>query len=496
MKSNSIKSCLTFFIAFLAIPIIAISNPYCGDMICSDDENVINCMDCIYKISNDALIYGRITDASGKPLENQTIIAQWSDASGKTHSAKTKTFSESEALGMHDPSLKGFYIFTDKDISAGQGAKIGIKSEPYYLEEFVSLNSPIQTVNFIVAGKVFRPNENPASKFMKKLKNIGIWLANPYLLLISFLLILFFLAFYFNKKKAGTNKNAELNLFLTTKLRSIMTEKVITVNGHEPVNAVVGMMIGKRVNSVIAVHDGKPIGIVTEFDFLKKVYSRDYSSLLVRDVMTPRLMMMESSSSVAAGIKFILDNKIRKLPLVKGGRMVGIVTMTDILKFLNDYFQIYEWQYGALPLIDDVFNRHVTRIEKTAKIPEVIKLMIEKNSSFAVVFDGNISTGNALETSSLGIITTKDLLYNFYKNPESLKRLRVMHVMKQPLEVVYLGISIFEANKHMLYENFRRMPVVMNNSVVGVLKQNDVLRGVYNFIREKSKMEKHSRVKY
>lgn len=85
----------------------------------------------------------------------------------------------------------------------------------------------------------------------------------------------------------------------------------------------------------LVVIDGiRPVGIVTERDVLRKVVeaSVDPSLMKVRDIMSTPLKVVSEDFSVERAAQVMLRYRIKKLPVVRDGNLLGIVTQTDLVK--------------------------------------------------------------------------------------------------------------------------------------------------------------------
>jgi len=76
------------------------------------------------------------------------------------------------------------------------------------------------------------------------------------------------------------------------------------------------------------------IGILTERDIVQKVVAMglDPVKTLVRDVMTRNVVTLDKAASLKEAAKLMDSNRIKKLPVTDNGRLIGILTMTDLLK--------------------------------------------------------------------------------------------------------------------------------------------------------------------
>jgi CBS domain-containing protein len=119
------------------------------------------------------------------------------------------------------------------------------------------------------------------------------------------------------------------------KVEDIMVEDVVTVEADEAVTKAVELMNKHEIGCLIVTKHRKPIGIVTERDLLKRVLakSRKPEKLKVWQIMSAPLVFGELNMDVEDTIRFMLRMKIKKLPIVRSGKLLGLVTLTDLVRF-------------------------------------------------------------------------------------------------------------------------------------------------------------------
>ena len=116
-------------------------------------------------------------------------------------------------------------------------------------------------------------------------------------------------------------------------------------------------------------------------------------------------------------------------------------------------------------------SNKVAQVKFDAKLLEVCNYLAKEAVDYALVLSNNG-----------GIVTTKDIIDEFYKNLYNLDKLKVDYVVKSPIVFITPGYNIIEANRIMSEKNFRRLPVVLNKKFVGVLSQTELLNSVYSFL--------------
>ena len=94
------------------------------------------------------------------------------------------------------------------------------------------------------------------------------------------------------------------------------------------------MMADKRVGALLVMEGEKIAGILTERDYARKIALMGRSSLntLVRDVMTQNVMYVEPTQTSEECMALMTDNRLRHLPVVDNGRLLGLVSIGDLVK--------------------------------------------------------------------------------------------------------------------------------------------------------------------
>jgi len=119
------------------------------------------------------------------------------------------------------------------------------------------------------------------------------------------------------------------------KVDDVMIEDVITVDSDATVMEAVELMNKHEIGCLIVTRKGKAVGIVTERDFLRRVLaeSRDPKKTRVRQIMSKPLIFGEPDMDIEDAARLMFRKKIKKLPVVENGRLLGLVTLTDLARF-------------------------------------------------------------------------------------------------------------------------------------------------------------------
>lgn len=117
---------------------------------------------------------------------------------------------------------------------------------------------------------------------------------------------------------------------------SVMSRKIVTVDGSVSIHETLEIMIKKNTPSVVIVEKGKPEGIFTERDVLKRVAIEpiDTRKTPIRKVMTPEIVSMAHSAPTGEVLAEMYRRGFRHMPIKgEGGELVGIVSMPEILQY-------------------------------------------------------------------------------------------------------------------------------------------------------------------
>ena len=134
------------------------------------------------------------------------------------------------------------------------------------------------------------------------------------------------------KKKHAGNLLAAIN----DSIREIMTQQVISVRDDAKIRDAVDIIINKKIGGIPIVDDqGVLVGIVTERDVMR-ILSSENSGRLVKDVMKANLRVTTPESTIGMATREMLAHKFRRLPVVSGDVLFGIITSTDIIEYLGN----------------------------------------------------------------------------------------------------------------------------------------------------------------
>ena len=117
-------------------------------------------------------------------------------------------------------------------------------------------------------------------------------------------------------------------------IRDIMTYPVITQSIDSTVSEAASTMCAHNIGSLIIVDSQeKPIGIVTERDMLRKVImtNRNPTATDIEQIMSRPIITANPKMDLEEAAKLMIAKNIKRLPIIEAGKLVGMVTLTDIV---------------------------------------------------------------------------------------------------------------------------------------------------------------------
>jgi CBS domain-containing protein len=128
-----------------------------------------------------------------------------------------------------------------------------------------------------------------------------------------------------------------MSLHVDILLKDIMVSKVVTIDPDKTARDAARLMADNGISSVIVMKGDEIVGIVTERDLVRKVCANDIpsSKVSITSVMSSPVITAESDLPIEAAVQRMFNNRIRRLPVVEDGKLVGIVTISDIAKHMR-----------------------------------------------------------------------------------------------------------------------------------------------------------------
>jgi CBS domain-containing protein len=264
-------------------------------------------------------------------------------------------------------------------------------------------------------------------------------------------------------------------------VKAWMSSPVVTVAPGTRLTEARELLAEKHIRVLPVVENDALVGIITKRGLLRL----DLSTLgeeswnlhihldegVVKDAMTLKPLTILPDSTVPKAARIMLENKITALPVLDQGKLIGILTNSDVLKFL-----IAAYSELRKPVwVQNCMTDEVVTVDRTTSLLEAHRLMGTKRiRSLPVVEDDKL----------VGLVTRTDLMSSDPSRLESrnnqelsLKILTqdVEKVMTTPVLTIKQDKEVNEAAKIMVEHKIHVLPVVdKENKMIGVITESDL----------------------
>lgn len=200
--------------------------------------------------------------------------------------------------------------------------------------------------------------------------------------------------------------NGNLLAAINESIREIMEEDVITIGETGSLKDAVKTMVEHNTGGLpITDKEGVITGIVTERDFVWLVAGLE-TEKTVSDYTQDHLVTIQPDTSIEQATRAMIKNQIRRLPITKDGILIGIITASDVVRYVGSGEVFQKLVVGdiqeafGLPA-KTLIKKDITWVKPTVDIGEAAQIMVDNNvGSLPVIEDGEL----------VGILTERDYL--------------------------------------------------------------------------------------
>ncbi|MFQ6096071.1 MAG: cyclic nucleotide-binding/CBS domain-containing protein [Candidatus Bathyarchaeia archaeon] len=138
---------------------------------------------------------------------------------------------------------------------------------------------------------------------------------------------------------------AEIGLRTRMLVKDVMSSPVITVDEDATVDKAAQLMADGRIGCILVTSKkGKPLGIITESDFVTRVLAKNIqpSKLTAKEVMTSPLITIDPDETLSEAARRMSTLNIRRLGVMYKGNLVGIISSKDVLDVTPELIEIIQ----------------------------------------------------------------------------------------------------------------------------------------------------------
>jgi CBS domain-containing protein len=123
---------------------------------------------------------------------------------------------------------------------------------------------------------------------------------------------------------------------IVSKLLEKKGKELISVSPDTVVRDAIAKMAEKSAGTALVMDGNKLVGIFSERDFIRKIYLKDQcgKGIKVREIMSTKLTTVKADTTLERCMEMMTEQRIRHLPVLDGDRVVGVVSIGDIVKYM------------------------------------------------------------------------------------------------------------------------------------------------------------------
>ena len=131
---------------------------------------------------------------------------------------------------------------------------------------------------------------------------------------------------------------------MSLEIRDIMVQKVITVEMTASLKETVDLMNRHGIGCVVVCENQRPVGVLTERDLLQRVLANTpgLPQIGVQQVMSAPVWTGKPDMDLEQAVGLMVERGIKKLPITDDEKLVGLATLTDILRFQPQLIRAYK----------------------------------------------------------------------------------------------------------------------------------------------------------
>ena len=243
----------------------------------------------------------------------------------------------------------------------------------------------------------------------------------------------------------------------------VMSREVTVVSPDATVLSAAQTMSEKNVSCIVVADDRQVVGILTETDFLTRIAGkdRDFYEIPVGQIMSSPVETIAPDLSVIEASKLMAENRVKRLPIVAEGRLVGIITQTDLVRALISC--------GMWRDVAEIMTSDVAGIQRQSRVVEAAEVMGSRNISCILALE---------EGKPVGVLTKKDILKRVVAQGLDPSRITLEEVMSAPVIEIPAHCSVFSASRMMAEKDVRRLVVAEHGRLCGIVAETDIFRAV------------------
>lgn len=257
------------------------------------------------------------------------------------------------------------------------------------------------------------------------------------------------------------------------KVRDLMTTNVRIISPEATVRKAVRDMKRYNIHGLVVTSEGEPKGIITTYDaLLLMARGENGEKVKVKDIMSTEMISTQPEEDIIKAMEELLDNQLTKLPVVEGGKVVGILSATDLVDaFDKGVFEKKPHKlngYKRIKLTVKDVMREPTIINPEKTVYDAARMMTDKGIGAVLIEKEDL----------IGILTEKDIFKKVVAQGLDGREVKVSDVMTAPCYTIEPDEGIGDASKLFNEHDIERLPVVEDDKIVGMISAKEIAKTI------------------
>jgi len=258
--------------------------------------------------------------------------------------------------------------------------------------------------------------------------------------------------------------------FQDSTVMDIMQYGVVTIEKDAPVFSAATLIVEKQISGLPVTHNGQIVGMLSEKDLLRLFYENEYLPGTVEDYMTRDVKFFNIDDSASDVCTFLAENTFRRVPILNGRTIAGMVTRLNLMKFFRRQIQasnpVQDETTSNEALADEIMRYGLLKVNPEAPLTEAMDLIVNCHVTGLPVVNNDMILK--------GIVTEKDILTHLCES--KVTKIQVQDLMTEDVTVFGPKSSVSEICATLICNSFHRVPIVSKGQLLGIISRADVLK--------------------
>jgi CBS domain-containing protein len=249
--------------------------------------------------------------------------------------------------------------------------------------------------------------------------------------------------------------------------KDVMVCGVTSIDPKQHIAKAVSLMLEKKITGLPVVHQESLVGILSDKDLLRNFYEIAYLPGTAEDYMVKKVITFDIEDRFEDICQCFISNSFRRVPIICQEKLAGMITRSDVIKtFLKSSRIQNPVSQGHKLTAEKAMKYGLKTLRPEASLIEAMEIIVNHRITGIPIVSSTLEL--------LGIITEKDLLQAM-GSPEVMSA-TVEQYMTRKVICFSRTSELSSICKCLLKHSFHQVPIVDNNTLVGIISRSDIIK--------------------